>query len=131
MRISDWSSDVCSSDLATSGSVASRNQLGGTPTRRPATSVEVRAPVPASTSSANARSTAVRAIGPAWSSVHETVDAPSRGTSPTVGFSPPTPQYDDGTRIDTPVCVPSARGPRRDARATAGPADDPPTTYTQ
>src|SRR3546814_6649157 len=36
MRISDWSSDVCSSDLPLAGTAARRNRGRGTPPRRPA-----------------------------------------------------------------------------------------------
>ena len=65
-------------------------------------------------------------MGPTWSSVQDTPKTPSRGTSPNVGFSPLTPQYDAGTRMDPPVSLPSATGKSPAARPAADPDELPP-----
>ena len=51
---------------------------------------------------------------------------PRMGTSPYVGLSPTTEQYDAGVRIDPPVSVPSAPKHRSAETAAAEPPDDPP-----
>src|SRR5437879_11927023 len=48
------------------------------------------------------------------------------GTRPYDGFSPYTPQNDDGMRIDPAPSEPWARGPRPAAAAAAAPALEPP-----
>ena len=47
-------------------------------------------------------------------------------TRPKVGFSPLTPQYDDGTRMDPPVSLPSATQKSPAARPAAEPEELPP-----
>src|SRR5437762_384223 len=55
-----------------------------------------------------AQSSTVRAIGPVWSSVHESVRTPARLTRPYVGLSPTMPQKAAGPRTDPPVSEPEA-----------------------
>src|SRR2546428_2837490 len=70
-------------------------------------------------------SSAVRAIGPILSSVHESAIAPLRETRPYVGRRPVTPQYADGVPIEPDVSLPSAYGTSPAATAAAGPLDEP------
>src|SRR5205085_8476924 len=83
---------------------------------------------PATTSSSSAVSATVRAIGPVCASEPQDggENPGERGTSPKVGFSPTTPQNDDGTRIDPTPSVPIASGPHPAATAAAAPPLDPP-----
>ena len=73
-----------------------------------------------------AQSSAVRAIGPILSSVHESAIAPCRETRPYVGRSPVTPQYADGGPIEPDVSDPRANGTRPAPTADAEPLDEPP-----
>ena len=81
---------------------------------------------PAIAASTSAASSAVRAIGPILSSVHESAIAPCRDTRPYVGRTPVMPQYADGVPIEPDVSLPSAYGTRPPATAAADPLDDPP-----
>ena len=62
----------------------------------------------ASTDNSRAACSTVRVSVPTWSQLGESGKTPSIGTSPYVGFSPMTPQYAAGIRIEPPVSVPSA-----------------------
>src|SRR5882672_1600201 len=84
------------------------------------------ASAPAIASRTTAQSSAVRAIGPSLSSVHESAIAPLRETRPYVGRSPVTPQYADGVPIDPDVSEPMAKGTRPAPTAEPDPLDDPP-----
>src|SRR5205823_13386385 len=84
------------------------------------------ASAPAIASSTAPQSSAVRAIGPSLSSVHESAMAPFRETSPYVGRSPVTPQYADGVPIDPDVSDPIANGTRPAPTAAPEPLEDPP-----
>src|SRR5438477_11033095 len=84
------------------------------------------ASAPAIASSTAAQSSAVRAIGPSLSSVHESAIAPLRDTSPYVGRSPVTPQYADGVPIEPDVSEPIANGTSPAPTAAPEPLDDPP-----
>ena len=70
----------------------------------------------------------MRAIGPVCASeAQDGGEKPGeRGTRPKVGFSPNTPQNDDGTRIEPTPSVPIAIGPQPAATAAAAPPLDPP-----
>src|SRR5712691_4910847 len=81
---------------------------------------------PAIASSTVAQSSAVRAIGPSLSSVHESAMAPFRDTSPYVGRRPVIPQYADGVPIDPDVSEPIANGTRPAPTAEPDPLEDPP-----
>src|SRR5206468_11703512 len=81
---------------------------------------------PAIASSTTAQSSALRAIGPILSSVHESAIAPCRLTSPYVGRKPVTPQYADGVPMEPEVSDPSAYGTRPPATAAPEPLDEPP-----
>src|SRR3989441_12049736 len=81
---------------------------------------------PAIASSTVAQSSAVRAIGPSLSSVHESAIAPLRETRPYVGRRPVIPQYADGVPMDPEVSEPIANGTSPPATAAADPLDDPP-----
>src|SRR6267142_978234 len=81
---------------------------------------------PAIDSSTAAQSSAVRAIGPSLSSVHERAIAPLRETSPYVGRRPVTPQYADGVPIEPDVSLPSANGTSPAPTAEPDPLDEPP-----
>src|SRR5688572_18290461 len=81
---------------------------------------------PAIASSTTAQSSALRAIGPILSRVHESAIAPCRLTSPYVGRRPVTPQYADGVPIEPDVSEPSAYGTRPPATAAPDPLEDPP-----
>jgi hypothetical protein len=70
----------------------------------------------------------VRAIGPQWSSVGQSIRIPARLTRPNVGFSPTIPQHEAGQRIDPPVSVPGAAATSPAARAAPEPPLDPPGT---
>src|SRR2546427_9339360 len=72
-----------------------------------------------------AQSSAVRAIGPILSSVHESAMAPCRETRPYVGRSPVIPQNDEGQTIDPQVSEPTANGRSRADTAAPDPDDDP------
>src|SRR5690606_22623250 len=80
----------------------------------------------ASTFITAAMSATVRAIGPGESSVHITGITPTRLTSPTVGFSPTTPQAAAGQVIEPFVSTPSATGAYPSATAAADPELEPP-----
>src|SRR2546421_9050806 len=84
------------------------------------------ASAPAIASSTAAQSSAVRAIGPSLSSVHERAIAPLRETRPYVGRRPVTPQYADGVPIEPDVSEPIANGTRPAPTAEPEPLDDPP-----
>src|SRR5438067_10107037 len=81
---------------------------------------------PAIASRTSAQSSAVRAIGPSLSSVHESAIAPLRETSPYVGRIPVTPQNAAGVPIDPEVSEPMAHGTRPAATAAPDPLDEPP-----
>src|SRR5919201_2939205 len=81
---------------------------------------------PAIASSTSAQSSAVRAIGPSLSSVHERAIAPWRETRPYVGRRPVTPQYADGVPIEPEVSEPIANGTRPAPTAAPEPLEDPP-----
>src|ERR1700681_1839844 len=80
------------------------------------------------TSSISAASATVRAIGPVCASdAHDGGENPGDlGTRPKVGFTPTTPQNEDGTRIEPTPSVPTASGPHPAATAAAAPPLDPP-----
>src|SRR5258705_5638957 len=80
----------------------------------------------ARTDSRSAASATDRVIGPAWSSEAASGTTPSSGTRPKSPFSPTTPQYAAGRRIEPTVCVPIAPGTCRAATAAPDPDDDPP-----
>src|SRR4051812_24217195 len=79
-------------------------------------------------SSASAASATVRVIGPVCASdAHDGGEKPGeRGTRPKVGFSPNTPQNDDGSRIEPPPPVPTPSGPQPAPMAPPPPPLDPP-----
>src|SRR6266576_1191164 len=79
---------------------------------------------PAIASSTAAQSSAVRAIGPSLSSVHERAIAPFRETRPYVGRRPVTPQYADGVPIEPDVSEPIAKGTRPAPTAEPEPLED-------
>src|SRR5438093_13566831 len=81
---------------------------------------------PAIASRTAAQSSAVRAIGPSLSSVHESAIAPLRETSPYVGRSPVTPQYADGVPMEPEVSDPMAKGTMPAPTADPDPLDEPP-----
>src|SRR5688572_32347972 len=103
--------------------VAARASSG--PKRRPE-DVRSAASGPAIASSTTAQSSALRAIGPILSSVHESAIAPCRLTSPYVGRRPVTPQYADGVPMEPDVSEPSAYGTSPAPTADPDPLDDPP-----
>src|SRR3979411_2049481 len=80
------------------------------------------------TSSISAASATVRAIGPVCArDAHDGGEKPGDlGTSPKVGFTPTTPQNEDGTRIEPTPSVPIASGPHPAATAAAAPPLEPP-----
>src|SRR5205814_5950795 len=78
------------------------------------------ASAPAIASSTAAQSSAVRAIGPSLSSVHERAIAPLRETRPYVGRRPVTPQYADGVPMEPDVSEPIAKGTRPAPTAEIG-----------
>ena len=73
-----------------------------------------------------AQSSTVRAIGPVWSSVQESVITPARLTRPYVGFSPVMPQKAAGPRMEPPVSEPVAPCSNPAASAAPEPLDEPP-----
>src|SRR2546423_504114 len=81
---------------------------------------------PAIACSTAPQSSAVRAIGPSLSSVHESAIAPLRETRPYVGRRPVTPQYADGVPIEPDVSEPIAKGTRPAPTAEPDPLEDPP-----
>src|SRR6266508_3998007 len=81
---------------------------------------------PAMASNTTPQSSALRAIGPILSSVHESAIAPCRLTSPYVGRRPVTPQYADVVPIEPEVSDPSAYGTRPPPTADPDPLDEPP-----
>src|SRR6266850_3667224 len=81
---------------------------------------------PAMASSTSAQSSALRAIGPILSRVHDSAIAPCRLTSPYVGRRPVTPQYAEGVPIEPDVSEPSAYATRPPPTAAPDPLDDPP-----
>ena len=81
---------------------------------------------PAIASRTSAQSSAVRAIGPSLSSVHESAIAPLRETSPYVGRRPVTPQYADGVPMEPEVSDPMAKGTMPAPTADPDPLDEPP-----
>ena len=83
----------------------------------------------ASTSSASAHSSIVRAIGPTWSKQGASGKQPSIGTSPWLGLNPAVPQAYDGMRIEPPVSVPMLIAASPAASAAALPPEDPPATW--
>ncbi|GHE90423.1 hypothetical protein GCM10017786_23380 [Amycolatopsis deserti] len=99
--------------------------MPGTPTRSPGRST---ADTPERTLITSAASSTVRAIGPTWSSDHDSGTTPSRDTRSYVGLRPTTPFSAAGTRIDPPVSVPSEKAAIPAATATADPPLDPPAT---
>jgi len=76
-------------------------------------------------SNTSAASTALRAIGPTLSIVHDSGIAPWRLTAPNVGRRPATPHCRHGETIEPSVSVPSANGTSPAATALAEPADEP------
>ena len=99
-----------------------------TPTRSPASRGSGRG-MPASTSSASAHSSIVRAIGPTWSKQGASGKQPSIGTSPWLGLKPAVPQAYDGMRIEPPVSVPMLIAASPAASAAALPPEEPPATW--
>ena len=81
--------------------------------------------VPASTSSSAAFSATVSVIGPGASWLAEIGTTPSVDTSPTVGFSPTSPQAAAGAVIEPFVSVPIAKGAKRAATAAPLPELEP------
>src|SRR6267143_6193004 len=81
---------------------------------------------PAMASSTIPQSSALRAIGPILSRVHDSAIAPWRLTSPYVGRRPVTPQYADGVPIEPDVSDPRAYATRPPPTAAPDPLDDPP-----
>src|SRR5512142_3051778 len=92
--------------------------------------VESRASNPAIASSRIARSSALFASGPPWSSDEAKATIPYRDTRPYVGRNPLTPVNDAGWRIDPPVSVPVAAGASAAAIAAADPPELPPGTVS-
>jgi hypothetical protein len=80
------------------------------------------------TSSWSAHSATVRAIGPQWSRVGQSMRIPARLTRPNVGLRPTMPQHDAGQRIEPPVSVPGAAATIPAASAAAEPPLEPPGT---
>ena len=76
----------------------------------------------------NAQSSAVLAIGPAWSRLDANAIIPHREILPYVGFIPVIPQTEAGCLIDPPVSVPEAAGTIPAAIAEAEPPELPPGT---
>jgi hypothetical protein len=81
---------------------------------------------PAIAPSIRPQSSALRHIGPRWSSDAASSNAPKRDTRPQVGLSPVTPQAADGKRIEPPVSVPIEPKHSIAAVATPDPLDDEP-----
>ncbi|MNM95088.1 hypothetical protein D3C81_1075150 [compost metagenome] len=73
----------------------------------------------------NAASRTVRVIGPGVSSLWVTGTMPLRLSSPTVGLRPTTPLSDAGQMIEPEVSVPTVRGAKPAATATAEPELEP------
>src|SRR4029077_7422306 len=76
----------------------------------------------------SARSAALFASGPAWSSEDANATSPYRETVPYVGLRPQMPESAAGCRIDPPVSGPVAAGTMRAAPAAAEPPEEPPGT---
>ena len=70
-------------------------------------------------------------MGPGQSSDRASGITPSRGSLPCAGFSPNTPQNEDGMRMDPPVSVPSAMRTQREATAAADPPEEPPVMRSE
>jgi hypothetical protein len=68
----------------------------------------------------------VRAIGPAWSRVHDNGTTPARETDRRVGLTAEVPQQADGMRSEPAVSVPGAAGIIRAASAAPDPPLEPP-----
>src|SRR5438045_7653847 len=81
------------------------------------------ASAPAIASSTAEQSSAVRAIGPSLSSVHERAIAPLRETRPYVGRRPVTPQYADGVPMVHDVSERIEMGQRQAPPAEAVPIE--------
>ncbi len=80
----------------------------------------------------NARqSISERAIGPAWSSVHDSGTRPRVDTNPRVGLMVEVPQHADGMRSDPAVSVPVAAGTMRAASAAPEPPLEPPAVRSR
>ena len=73
------------------------------------------------TPSTIAQSSALRHIGPIWSSDSASGKTPARLTRPQVGFSPLRPFMVEGKRIEPPVSEPSEAKQRPAAVATPEP----------
>src|SRR3546814_17775442 len=120
MRISDWSSDVCSSDLSIRGSIL----FEPTPSIRNILIVEYfNAPE-------NPSGNVVAGISPGIATIEQFFDAPTRGNYPpqTRDFAPTPPAL-------RPLTPPHAPPPRPPCRATARPPAQlppapPPHTHT-
>ena len=82
----------------------------------------------ASASRSRLQSSALRAIGPTVSNVHEVGTTPSFGTRPSDGRRPVTPQKHAGIRIEPAVSVPSVPAARSAAAAAPLPPLEPPQT---
>src|SRR5439155_26593647 len=81
---------------------------------------------PDSADHASATSATAMPMGPTVSRVGQRGKMPAIGSDPQRGFRPTTSQHAEGSRIEHPVSVPSARSQRPAASAAALPLDDPP-----
>ena len=81
---------------------------------------------PAITESRNARSSTLRAIGPATEVSSQPLVVGQLGTRPALGRSPTTLLKEAGLRSEPPMSLPSASGTIPDASAAAAPPLDPP-----
>ena len=125
---SEPSSEIAACTAAATSGSARSSSSSTTPTRSPLMPSSSPVCVPAIASSRRAQSSALRAIGPTVSNVHETGKTPSLETSPIVGRSPVTPQKHAGMRIEPPVSVPSVAAARSAAAAAPEPPLEPPQT---
>src|SRR5260370_36759075 len=91
-----------------------------------ATAVGSSGSAPAMTPSTIAQSSALRAIGPTWSSDSASAKTPARLTRPQLGLSPLRPLTVDGNRIEPPVSEPSEAKQSPAAVATPEAEDDAP-----
>ena len=78
--------------------------------------------------SITAQSSALLAMGPAWSRLEANATMPKREHKPYVGLMPVMPQKLAGWRIEPPVSVPVAPATSPAATAAAEPPLDPPGT---